>query len=1339
MSQTTPYEQLHYLGEFASDSAVNTQIQTDKWDTSGDGTGFPQNGMLYFNTTEFHLRVFNDQGSIGGGGWEPLTTAYDPQRGFHPLIDPGGNGDYLTIAEALSDAVRSRGAVFCLKGGVNHDVSTTIDIRGTAFIAVGEGRPVVRCQNGGKLQIGGTKFEGTKFLVSSGVTPNWLLDVVEGGNDLIGCDFAPDTGKSIFGCTAPAAFVSTFFRYCGQSDQNGTMVDAASSFTSPFWICVGTNFAGVLQFAQESPYMDDSARVDCTSGTLTGIPEGVLYVAPGESIQVALDSVGQAGGGTVMLLPGTHDVTTDVFINYDDTHLSSLDGATIRALNSTWVGGTTTADAVVQLGAADGTSPVNNCNVNAVNVSVEPNIHGIKVNGGDDNHVERCEAISTALKSSLRVGILFTDSTTAESSRFLCLNNLVSSTDGTDAWVDGVHLDGNNTLGTYGYGNGIFDSIVFGNVIRYNLETSYVFVDCSASSIFNNRARDVGYNNGGIGLALIGGTGNSIVANSVVECQSPTPNNNEGLYIRDTTGNTITNNTVDGGTQGFNSCITLLADADQNIVKNNILNNATVGIANASGCDENEISPNIFQSGLTTWITDADTSTRYGAASIVNAGSPDGAVNGVFGQKCRDTTNNDWYLNADYPVGTTWERLQLQPAQVVTVAKSGGDFTTIAAAIASITDASVNKPYEIVVYAGVYAEAPLTLKQYVILQSHSSGAAFIAATDNNNPLVTPVANTGLDGFAFIGPTNDAAVYVAGGVNNVQLNACNFVSGQTAIHCTGSGSGLLAEECKTFPGVTNGLLAENSGRIDCSNVLQHATNAFYADGGTIWVHNSGGQNNTNGLYADDGGIIYPHNVTQENCTNAVRIGSTGSGSTIEGNAVTCRGSTAYDLLVESASAVLSVTGIFRDEYISVEPGATFNATYFDPESTVEDGQTIAGALSIGLPESANDMNAGEGAPYTRDMVVITTDSTATSTTDGGNLTDVSEDAASPSGSTFTFQGTGANHTILIGTERADASDVLKTASLRFFQTTAAVEATTKSFALEYWDGAAWAELPVMATSVEDLYRYANELFIRANSNEDIFYPLQDDWTKKTISSKNLYWLRVRVTNALTTAPVFEQLQLGTSRLRTTGRGLLAMYGLARYKDSLLSGGNIFGESGGVTSGSLAVGSGGLPTGWNHAVKNSIFNGNGDAIYFQSRIPKGACTSCSLQVSVTFSVTTSGASTDGSVIMSVLPVEIAGVLEADPTGGLTPVARTVANTETLTAKAAQTTTVSAQFDTSNKIISITSDDIDISDYYEGDMLLIRVELDDDGTGNKDMLVWTAEIEGVKWTLGERLPNG
>jgi len=63
--------------------------------------------------------------------------------------------------------------------------------------------------------------------------------------------------------------------------------------------------------------------------------------------------------------------------------------------------------------------------------------------------------------------------------------------------------------------------------------------------------------------------------------------------------------------------------------------------------------------------------------------------------------------------GYTWANDDGVFQQLVTVAKSGGDFTAIQAALDSITDATASNPYVVLVYPGVYSEQVTLTKSYV--------------------------------------------------------------------------------------------------------------------------------------------------------------------------------------------------------------------------------------------------------------------------------------------------------------------------------------------------------------------------------------------------------------------------------------------------------------------------------------------------------------------------------------------------------------------------------------------------------------------------------------------------
>ena len=95
-----------------------------------------------------------------------------------------------------------------------------------------------------------------------------------------------------------------------------------------------------------------------------------------------------------------------------------------------------------------------------------------------------------------------------------------------------------------------------------------------------------------------------------------------------------------------------------------------------------------------------------------------------------------------------------------------------------------------------------------------------------------------------------------------------------------------------------------------------------------------------------------------------------------------------------------------------------------------------------------------------------------------------------------------------------------------------------------------------------------------------------WVSKILNGSDLFWSRVRVTTSPTTAPVFEQTKLHTSRFEANSDGTVELFGTARYRDTLSVSGNAFGESGGVTNFTVNVGSGGIPTGWPQQNKNSL---------------------------------------------------------------------------------------------------------------------------------------------------------
>ncbi|MDO8715221.1 MAG: hypothetical protein Q7J73_00155, partial [Dehalococcoidales bacterium] len=107
-------------------------------------------------------------------------------------------------------------------------------------------------------------------------------------------------------------------------------------------------------------------------------------------------------------------------------------------------------------------------------------------------------------------------------------------------------------------------------------------------------------------------------------------------------------------------------------------------------------------------------------------------------------------------------------AQTLTVAKSGGDYTTIQAAINSITDAASTKRYLIRVMPGDYSEQ-VTMQSWVDIRGAGKHATRITFTGNNNGTIILASNTQLEDV-LIEETNTATEWaiVGSSTSNVHI-------------------------------------------------------------------------------------------------------------------------------------------------------------------------------------------------------------------------------------------------------------------------------------------------------------------------------------------------------------------------------------------------------------------------------------------------------------------------------------------------------------------------------------------------------------------------------------------
>lgn len=675
---------------------------------------------------------------------------------------------------------------------------------------------------------------------------------------------------------------------------------------------------------------------------------------------------------------------------------------------------------------------------------------------------------------------------------------------------------------------------------------------------------------------------------------------------------------------------------------------------------------------------------------------------------------------------------------IVDTVASQGDFTSIKSALDSITDSSSTKPYLVLVYPGLYSEDPMTVPASVSVESAGVGAVLVSPNNNSLPLWSLGADSFVAGFNIDGPSLDNAFELTSAVT-AKVKNVTILSGLRGFQATNPSSEIQIDDCRVLSGVGTGIYATGGAELFVNNLYSEATTGAECNNSTININNSVLTDGTNGLYSVNFGLIRPRNVTIRSATNGLRVDSFGE---IVGSAVSCDGCT-FDLRQDNASAIVQLFGsILRKDRMLFADLSNISAV-FENGKPGDRGLAVTKELHVGMPELGSESLFGEGGPYCRGIKVLTTDGATSSTTDGGNITDVSSDATSFTGSTFTFQGAASGHSILFGSELSDGSDVLKHWGYEVKQTIAASEVSPRSFVFEIWDGSNWTSVGVLAAHNNESYRYADEVFIRSNLTELLRFGISESssWSKKTIDGSNLYWSRIRIETTVTTAPVFEQIKLCPSFCRVSPLGFKSFFGMSRQRVTFFATGNVFGEDGGVDNASIDVGTGTGDQTWTHRIKNSRLRLEGDTIFIQFPLAKGIDTSFPINVGFTYNLDSNVDAGNGQVTISVLPQERVGVKEADPTGGLVPVERSFANTETLTSKAASVTNrsidVDGTSDGDNKLLYVRSDDVDISSYYPGDHIIVRIELSDDGDlGNQNINTWTLEVEGVRCEDGERL---
>ena len=689
----------------------------------------------------------------------------------------------------------------------------------------------------------------------------------------------------------------------------------------------------------------------------------------------------------------------------------------------------------------------------------------------------------------------------------------------------------------------------------------------------------------------------------------------------------------------------------------------------------------------------------------------------------------------------------------------------------AISNATTNDT--ILVRPGDYVEPAFTLNPSTSLVSQGGAkVTIISGSPSTGNFITISGSSYMEGFTVYTPTDDsAALYFNDSTAGITttLNDIHFKGSSSTPGPLGKGI-VMDTSLATNGKIIFRELRYGGGNL---NVLAEVNKGIFALDG---MHVPGG-GTINTAIQVNGGRAQLINVNNGNSLCGVALSVSGTSlnkPTVAGfgfnifNVPTGIEITSndYDVEVQSgrldagttnilitsgltgSNGKLNLTGFVMDSTKLSVPNTWVDSNHIFTYSDLGESQNLSpiyrswSNFEVGHANKGFDTNLGRGSEYQNGMHIITS---------GGGGTVVVTTTAKTEGDLFSFQSLTVGEQIYLGSSQKyvggsylnfNAFDITYTGS------------TGGTYTIEFYSGGTWVDIKYQCVHHELGYNYSNTMFSRSSaSNEVIRFGIDDDviWDSTTIDGQEGKWIRITMETTPASLPQFDLVWLDPSHTEVNTNGILNFYGNSLYRDTLISTGNIFGESGSVVTGSIPVGSGGLPTGWTHIIKNSELNSTSDAIMLQSTIPLGTCSAYPIRVKVHHSIqpgTTDGSGTPISPIMiiSTLPRGAAGILVADPSGGVVTTPRTIANTSTFTSDAGTSETITLMYPGETPPFSdnlyankplIISTDFYIDDYYEGDDFFIRIELDNDGNDpNQDVVVFAVEIDIVKWALGERV---
>jgi hypothetical protein len=382
---------------------------------------------------------------------------------------------------------------------------------------------------------------------------------------------------------------------------------------------------------------------------------------------------------------------------------------------------------------------------------------------------------------------------------------------------------------------------------------------------------------------------------------------------------------------------------------------------------------------------------KIDGTSFINC-SPDFSINNVdttgyfFGNSPR---NNNFIIN-----GSAFF-IANQDSNIIKVAKTGGDYTSIVAALASITDASTTNPYIVSVGPGTFTEVPFTIQTGIALIGSSIKITTVVSSNNSSNFITCSGNTSIQNISITGPSiSGAAIFYTGNALGltVLIGSCIINSSNIGVYVHGTSTNIFQMDNCIFTGTFSSCIQiDNTGVVLTRTSLNNITYTNLTTPATYVCNVSG--TNVNIEITDCTFVITPTNsstgvyIGSGSAVNIVGSILSGFGKTIHvpvgssnvilnGAGTQINNSVSYDLLIENSTTTGAWDGALIYTKTSIPITSTFyvygkEATIITVQNSGGDFTSIVAALnSITNNSSVNRyvINVGPGT-FTEATVVM----------------------------------------------------------------------------------------------------------------------------------------------------------------------------------------------------------------------------------------------------------------------------------------------------------------------------------------------------------------------------------